>query len=41
MNIYSITGVLAGDEILAVNDVKVGDVENDPLEDLKGALRGR
>lgn len=31
---------MAGDEILCVNDVKVGDVEKDPLGDLKGALQG-
>jgi hypothetical protein len=31
---------MAGDEILAVNDVEVGDVEKNPLQDLKGALQG-
>ncbi|KXJ23729.1 Protein still life, isoforms C/SIF type 2 [Exaiptasia diaphana] len=34
-----VQGVLAGDEILAVNDVPVGDVETNPLGDLQEALQ--
>ena len=32
-------GVLVGDEIVAVNDIDVGKVDN-PVEDLKDALEG-
>lgn len=34
------SGVRAGDEILAVNDIKVEEVEN-AVEDLREALKGK